>query len=777
MRLLKQHEDGTLSFTADLGRKDKIPPYVILSHTWGADEEEATFGDLESSSGEAEHKLKRFRLENNNDKAKPGYEKIRFCGAQAQEDGLQYFWIDTCCINKENKAELSQAIQSMFFWYRNAARCYVYLADVSSTLLGTDEDVGPPQWELDLRRSRWFTRGWTLQELLAPSIVEFFSQEGDKLGTKTTLAQCIHEITGVPITALQGASLSQFSVDERLLWKEYRHTKVPEDGAYSLLGIFDVYIAPLYGEGAEGAFRRLLKEIQETQECIRDIRNTDPRDDKKRIEETKGGLLADSYQWIFNNTNFKQWHNDPHNSRMLWVKGDPGKGKTMLLCGIINELQKTKTALVSYFFCQATDLRINSATAVLRGLLYVLVRQQPSLVSSIRKKYDQGGKAVFEDSNAWIILTEIFAEVLQDPNLETPTYLIIDALDECVTDLPRLLDFVATQSSASSRVKWIVSSRNWPEIEEKLGHAGHRVNLELNAKFISAAVHAFIRQRVTQLSQQKKYDTPTHDGVLNYLTLNANDTFLWVALVCQSLRGTAKRHVLKKLSAFPPGLGSLYERMLLQISKSDDAELCRQILGTVALVRRPLTLEELSALVEDLEGFADVEAMQEIISLCGSFLTLRHGTVYFVHQSAQDFLLNQAVKNVFPFGMEEIHSIVFFRSLEVIFKTLHRDMYGLKVLGFPIEDVRQPDPDPLAASRYSCVHWVDHLDMSSSAARTSALLDGGMVNKFLEKKYLYWLEALSLCKSMPEGMISMAKLQSLAPVCLTRLLQSAWFRY
>lgn len=136
--------------------------------------------------------------------------------------------------------------------------------------------------------------------------MEFFSQEGDKLSTKTTLAQCIHKITGIPIAALQGGSLSQFSVNERLLWKENRHTKVPEDGAYSLLGIFDVHIAPLYGEGAEGAYRRLMKEIEETQKCIRDIRNTDPCDDKKRIEETKSGLVADSYRWIFNNTNFQQ---------------------------------------------------------------------------------------------------------------------------------------------------------------------------------------------------------------------------------------------------------------------------------------------------------------------------------------------------------------------------------------------------------------------------------------------------------------------------------------
>jgi hypothetical protein len=215
---------------------------------------------------------------------------------------------------------------------------------------------------------------------------------------------------------LDGAPFSQFSVDERLRWKGDRQTKHEEDVWYSLSGIFDVEIAPAYSEGAASAFNRLKEAIDKLEICVRDIRYTDPRHDKKRIEDTKGGLLAASYRWVLDNTTFQQWRQDPH-SRLLWVKGDPGKGKTMLLCGIINELHSSlpKNALLSYFFCQATDSRINNATAVLRGLLYMLVSQQPSLVSHIRKRHDHAGKALFEDANAWVALTEIFADVLQDP--------------------------------------------------------------------------------------------------------------------------------------------------------------------------------------------------------------------------------------------------------------------------------------------------------------------------------------------------------------------------
>ena len=374
MRLLYYDEHGELGIVSFDDRA--TPPYAILSHTWGADAEEVTFADLATGDG----------------KAKRGYEKIRFCGQQARQDGLQYFWVDTCCIDKMDKAELSHAIRSMFRWYQNAARCYVYLADVSTRKRKADDMLDEFTWESAFRESRWFTRGWTLQELLAPSTVEFFSQEEEKLGDKTSLKSSIHKITSISLEALDGARLSQFSIDERLRWKGDRHTKREEDGWYSLSGIFDVEIAPAYSEGAASAFRRLMDEIHKLDRCVQDMRSTDPNDDKKRIEETKGGLLADSSRWVLDNTTFQQWQRDPH-SRLLWIKGDPGKGKTMLLCGIIDELKRS-TNDVSFFFCQGIDSRLNNATAVLRGLIYLLVKQQPRLAFYLRKRYDQAGASL-----------------------------------------------------------------------------------------------------------------------------------------------------------------------------------------------------------------------------------------------------------------------------------------------------------------------------------------------------------------------------------------------
>jgi hypothetical protein len=374
---------------------------------------------------------------------------------------------------------------------------------------------------------------------------------------------------------------------------------------------------------------------------------------------------------------------------------------------------------------------------------------------------------LFEDANAWIALTEIFSDMLQDLQLST-TYLTIDALDECIIDLPKLLNFIAKQSSASSRIKWIVSSRNWPVIEEQLEQADHKIglSLELNAESVSAAVGVFIQYKVSQLAHQKNYDKQTQDAVLARLTLGADGTFLWVALVCQDLGNTKKRNALKKLDSFPPGLGPLYERMMQQISVSDDAELCKQILALEALVYRPITLEELVALVELLRDTAD-EDLREIVSLCGSFLTLREDTVYFVHQSAKDFLLEKACRDIFPSSAEAVHRVIFTRSLSILSSILHRDMYGLKALGFPIENVTRPDSHSLAASRYSCVYWIDHLHDSKpnfSVNNDCDLQVRRVVDEFLRTKYLYWLEGLSLCRSLGGGVVSIQKLWSLVQV-------------
>jgi hypothetical protein len=204
MRLLAYNIDGELSLTQFFD--DDIPEYAILSHRWGA--EEVTLADLM----------------NGTDTKMAGYGKIQFCGEQAKRDGLQYFWVDTCCIDRSNSTELAEAINSMFRWYQSATKCYVYLSDVSRPTCDTDDRSTELPHEATFRKSTWFTRGWTLQELVAPTSVEFFSKDGGLLGNKASLERHICEITGIPVKALRGSPLSDFSVTERMSWAESRET-------------------------------------------------------------------------------------------------------------------------------------------------------------------------------------------------------------------------------------------------------------------------------------------------------------------------------------------------------------------------------------------------------------------------------------------------------------------------------------------------------------------------------------------------------------------------
>ncbi|KAI1787841.1 hypothetical protein LXA43DRAFT_950792, partial [Ganoderma leucocontextum] len=181
-------------------------------------------------------------------------EKLRGACAVALADGYRYIWIDSCCIDKTSSSELSEAINSMYLWYRDTVICYAYLADVLS-----GEDPRAP--DSSFRRSRWFTRGWTLQELIAPRRVVFLAQDWHILGTKHSLGDVVAEVTGIDYDVLAYTkSLDAISVATRMSWASNRKTTRVEDEAYSLLGIFDIIMTPVYGEG-ERAFRRLQEEI------------------------------------------------------------------------------------------------------------------------------------------------------------------------------------------------------------------------------------------------------------------------------------------------------------------------------------------------------------------------------------------------------------------------------------------------------------------------------------------------------------------------------------
>ncbi|KAH9924983.1 heterokaryon incompatibility protein-domain-containing protein, partial [Epithele typhae] len=223
-------------------------PYAILSHTWEASGEQSydelrritstsSFSSVEVDTGISD--------------------KIKNACALARAHGHRYLWIDSCCIDKSSSAELSEAINSMYAWYRDASICYSFLADVDVPAF----DAGRTASGSPFHRARWFTRGWTLQELIAPRALLFLSACWSVLGTKASLADAVEAVTGVPRAVLtHRLRVQDVSVAQRMAWAARRRCTRVEDEAYALMGLFDITMPTLYGEGRR-AFVRLQREV------------------------------------------------------------------------------------------------------------------------------------------------------------------------------------------------------------------------------------------------------------------------------------------------------------------------------------------------------------------------------------------------------------------------------------------------------------------------------------------------------------------------------------
>ncbi|CAG7565948.1 unnamed protein product [Fusarium equiseti] len=512
-------------------------------------------------------------------------------------------------------------------------------------------------------------------------------------------------------------------------------------------------------------------EQEKAQKLLEALYDTDPRHEKVRIEETNGYLLKESYVWILETTEFLAWRNKDHESRLLWIKGDPGKGKTMLLCGIIDQLLSStrlnnpeSPISLSYFFCQATDSRLSNLRALLRGLIYLLVIQQPWLASHLLDMKNEGTA----DWNSRAAVADLFRRIVADPALQE-TYLIVDALDECLQDFYPLLEII---SSSTPHVKWIVSSRNRSEIERQFARSSTLgLSLELYGESVSQAVRCLIDYRTRQLVNTKRLKNDLEQKVYRHLTQHAHGTFLWVALVCQRLERCHVWEISKQLLEFPQGLNNLYTRMMDHIEASSSCELYIRLLAVASTVFRPLTFAEIMAM-EPLESqISDEETLSNFVWECGSFLTRREKSIVFVHQSAKEFLLREkrARKLLFQSGLIHHHMDLFQRSIHLL-KSLHRDIYNLVYPGVSLNSAlcNRPNPDPLDSLAYAVVYWADHLQevhrLSILGGTEERIPFVETIHNFFFKTFLFWLEALSLCQNLPVAGKALSFLKDLPTV-------------
>lgn len=284
----------------NFSKATQTPPYAILSHTWG----------------HGEVSLQQFQNSKIRSRRK-GFGKIKSACVEAHRQGLQYIWVDTCCIDKTSSAELSEAINSMFKWYQRSQICYAFCEDVQQESISSPDMAGTfdaPKTEF--AASSWFTRGWTLQELIAPKEVIFYNKAWASIGKKSTSSELITQITGIDTFILEGGPLPEVSIGRRMSWAVNRETSREEDIAYSLMGLFDINMPLIYGEGQK-AFIRLQEEIlrQSDDHTLFAWRSTP----ESTIRGTASGLLADHPR---NFRNFRSQKDDDPTSTHTAGTGD-----------------------------------------------------------------------------------------------------------------------------------------------------------------------------------------------------------------------------------------------------------------------------------------------------------------------------------------------------------------------------------------------------------------------------------------------------------------------
>jgi ankyrin repeat protein len=677
MRLLYVNVDGSLTLTTFVG--NQIPSYAILSHTWEANNQEVTFQDVEKGLGSS----------------KPGYRKIQFCGAQAQKDDLEYFWVDSCCIDKSNSTELQEAINSMFRWYQNAAKCYVYLSDVSAI------GCTAIQWQSAFVQSKWFTRGWTLQELLAPRSVEFFSHNGERLGNKESLEQHIHNATGIAVQALQRGSLSQFPVDERMSWAAKRETTIEEDQIYCLLGIFNIYLPLIYGEGKSHAFHRLQDEIDRRSSLntqgsaatnaarkiltLKEIR-PESADRKQRVDSFlqllygKACLYEDSKNrnreritgtcdWFTNHELFKKW-NSPvesqlESSNLLFVTADPGCGKSVLCRYLIDQILPKDTRMICYFFFKDDFEDQKSSLQALCTMLHQLLSWNRHLLSDVilEKHGAHGEKFVESFSDLWS--TFINAASQQE------TVCVIDALDEChELERSQLIEAITVyqRSKRSQKIKFLVTSRPYEHIrrqfDRRVGSQMHSIHLQGDhgptADEIVREIQLVMDSRIEETADLFCLDSDERKLLRRQLESVPNRTYLWITLVFDGMMdsklGIDQSDILDLTQRLPQSVDDAYEKILNKNSELE--KLRRRALHIILGAKRPMSLVEMSTALafKDLDGQPScsysankVIPMNRIRAylrdLCGLFVTTVDDKVYLLHQTAREFLIRNSTLN------------------------------------------------------------------------------------------------------------------------------------
>ncbi|KAK6330465.1 hypothetical protein TWF696_003356 [Orbilia brochopaga] len=505
-------------------------------------------------------------------------------------------------------------------------------------------------------------------------------------------------------------------------------------------------------------------------ECLRDLYLTDPNAEKARLEAQEERLIETSYNWIFEDDSFQAWLHD-ENVRILRITGDPGKGKTMTMIGIINNLAQKiprKPSAIAFFFCRATDDRLSSSNGIIRGLLHHLLSQKSNerLVRHLKAKYDNVGLGLFDGSMAIFALQDVLFNILEDTSFEN-FYFLVDALDECTSGLEDLLKLIRLSTSRPRKLKWLVSGRNHIDVDRffRCLDNPYTISLEHHAPELRLGVEDYIQSRVDILSRRHEYSLHQKQQITAYLSAKAEGTFLWVHLACQSLDRTMPARALRSLENMPPGLDDMYDRMarILQEINTDPEDLtwCSLILSTATVALRPLRVPELISIITaaSTDTLDIAVELTKLIARCGSFLSLQDGVVYFIHQSAKEYLERSAGQSGSQVSetSQSHHNNVAKNCLFLIRKRLRQDVCDLKLPGFLSSELTSDHIRVLFDMEYACCNWALHLNNQHDNLPQWLV---AAVDSFFDRDLLHWIEALALLKKLGDGIAQLTHLDA-----------------
>ncbi|CAG8080643.1 unnamed protein product [Penicillium salamii] len=511
--------------------------------------------------------------------------------------------------------------------------------------------------------------------------------------------------------------------------------------------------------------------------CLRALRCPNPMAVKHRLKENKDKLLPKSIEWILKHPQYKTWQ-DGDDVCLLWIKGGAGKGKTMMSIGIIEDLSRLyESTIVTYFFCQSADCEHNTLEAIIKGLIFQLVYQQPSLNhqpgQALRRRWDTTNNCFYdsEDLSSWRALWDVFLEMLEYCKCQR-VYIIVDALDECQSD--SMADFlkllVRNGLDRPSKIKWMLTSRPLDTAERELltGYEQVQVSLELNLSSVSEAVKIYVSSKMTELDRRHLYGEQLKLEIQTKLIKKAKSTFLWVSLVGKELESVCRKKALTTIRNLPSGLYPFYNQILIQLSKGERADVQKYIrLFTVMmLVYRPLKLEE----IRSVTGLTDEEdAIKLLVDQCASLIQLQENKIEFVHKSARDYLAGEDAQSFFPpsehFGPDEIA----YGCLSYLSESLTPNLVKLTRFDSGPQSLKELKDEKkevlLARVDYAATFWVQHLeDTKKSLLSQSNLPLVDTVIIYLQTKFLEWLECMSLLGMLPQAMEALKTLANLARV-------------